>query len=85
MAKPPFRVTGQVVRDELGKFDKRYMPPTPPQIIKNSEGKDILQELAKPENQAPDHPSPGGRAGAPDNPWPEAKGPPIPPMRLRGG
>jgi hypothetical protein len=78
----PFRIANEVARGADGRFAQRYQQPAPPQILrKSTEGTDVLTLLTKPENQAPDHNNAGGRAGAPENPWP-APSTPRPPMRL---
>jgi len=63
----------------------RFMPASPPQVVRQSaaEGVEVL-DLVHERYQTPEHPTPGARRGiGEEKPWPPAKGPAKPPMRVR--
>lgn len=83
----PFRISPLpgdpgVKRGEGG----RFIPAAPPQIVRRSSSEGIdVQEVIRAGNQAPEHPTPGGRPNQTEIPWGPAAQPKPLPFKLRGG
>lgn len=86
MSKMPFKITSSdagIGRLPDGKFAKRFVGPTPVELYRKADasGEDMTKLMQDPANRAADHPSVGGKPGAPQSP-PLPMAPVRPPFRI---